>query len=102
MLLLLALACPALGGAKPDAPSAPPARWRGVLTAQGFAFQLLLKAQKADDGATTGRALLWFGLSEDQAIAAAPIWHSQHRVLSEVIGSLKKSLGQLGRGNCPA
>ena len=38
----------------------------------------------------------------DQAIAAAPIWHSQHRVLSEVIGSLKKSLGQLGRGNCPA
>ena len=38
----------------------------------------------------------------DQAIAAAPIRHSQHRVLSEVIGSLKKSLGQLGRGNCPA
>ena len=40
--------------------------------------------------------------SADQAIAAAPIWHVQHRVLSEVIGSLKKSLGQLGRGNCPA
>jgi hypothetical protein len=41
-------------------------------------------------------------VTSDQAIAAAPIWHSQHRVLSEVIGSLKKSLGQLGRGNCPA
>ena len=40
----------------------------------------------------------------DQAIAAAPIWHAQHRVLSEVIGGLKKSLGQLrqGRGGCPA
>ena len=42
--------------------------------------------------------------SADQAIAAAPIWHAQHRVLSEVIGGLKKSLGQLrpGRGGCPA
>lgn len=38
----------------------------------------------------------------DQAIAAAPIWHSQHRVLSDVIRSLKKSVGQLGRGGCPA
>jgi hypothetical protein len=42
--------------------------------------------------------------SADQAIAAAPIWHVQHRVLSEVIGGLKKSLGQLrqGRSGCPA
>lgn len=40
----------------------------------------------------------------DTAIAAAPIWHTQHRVLSEVIGSLKQSLRQVHRerDGCPA
>ena len=61
---------------------------------------IALRDQAADEieaPARRERAVPPRARSADQAIAAAPIWHVQHRVLSEVIGGLKKSLGQLRR-----
>lgn len=45
-------------------------RWRGVHTAKGFAFQQIIKVKKSGKG-YSAKGLVWFGLTESQALAAS-------------------------------
>jgi predicted esterase len=60
------VARPAVGGAEVEVAG----RWRGVVTMKGFAYHHLVKVKKTGRG-FAAKALVWAGLTESQALAAA-------------------------------
>ena len=67
--LLALLACLAGGAGAADAPVELEGRWRGVHTTGGRAFHDIIRVRKSG-GAYTARGLVFFGVSEEQAILA--------------------------------